>query len=260
MPSAAQPARSRTSMESPASRAHAVGGLGQRGRRQRPGGLVHEIARARYRARGRACARERAFAVGGADVGGRPQDERRRRGPATALVGQVLVEAVAAQQRAFRGDLARASRRLRTRAAATRRTRRASRRRPSPSAPRTQPRRASAWPARIGSRAQSDERDALRTHVAHVHDQRLPELRAEALLAGRAPQDAADAGVGPVEELTVLELALADSERRAGRRRCRRGGRWWWRGQAWGGRACVRERARQRVKSPRQQFKARRRG
>ena len=45
-----------------------------------------------------------------------------------------------------------------------------------------------------------------------MHDQRLPELRAEAFLAGRALQDAADAGVGPVEELTVLELALPDSE------------------------------------------------
>ena len=41
------------------------GGIGEHGGRQRAGGLVDEIARARDRARGRACARERGFAVVG---------------------------------------------------------------------------------------------------------------------------------------------------------------------------------------------------
>src|SRR4051794_11311873 len=83
-------------------------GLGQRGRRQGPRRLVDEIARARNSARGGARSRERALAVRGGDVDGWPQDERRRRRAAAAIVREVFVEAVSAEQRAFRDELARA--------------------------------------------------------------------------------------------------------------------------------------------------------
>jgi hypothetical protein len=171
------------------------------------------LTRSRARATARAVARARANArstVGGGDRRRRPQDERRRGGRAAALVGEIFVEAVAAEQRAFGGDLARARVRPPTaddqanavRAAPTLAATRAA----QPAATR------SAWPDGSGRRAETDERDPLRAHVAHVHDQRLPELGAKPLLADGASQDAAAARVRALEQAIAGELCLSKRE------------------------------------------------
>ena len=45
-----------------------------------------------------------------------------------------------------------------------------------------------------------------------MHNQRLPELGAKPLLAGGAPQHAADARVRALEQATALELCLTERE------------------------------------------------
>ncbi len=185
------------------------GGVGERGRRHRAGGLVDEIACARDGARGGTRAGDGALTVGGGDRARRPQDPRRRRGRAAAFVGEVLVEAVAAEQRTFGRDLARA-RAVRDRGRPGERgARGADARRDTRRAAGRDPQRLS---GSVRARAETDERDALRAQVAHVHHQRLPELAAKPLLAGRASQHAADAPVRALEQAAAFELCLAERE------------------------------------------------
>ena len=185
MPSAAQAARSRTSTASPASRGPLRGGVGERGRRQRAGGLVDEIACARDGARGDARARNaRAPSAASTVAGGRSANVVVACA-AAALVGQVLVEAVGAEQRAFGGDLD-ARRRGRRELRPTRRTRARGARRSPRAAPRRRPRCAAPAPERRRAAPRPTSAIALRADASCTCTTSVcPSLRAKPFLGRR---------------------------------------------------------------------------